>query len=93
MIVISALPVTDESTDYDDDYYGDFTVMIDDDIWTGTSEQTINDYLHQGNTTVTRDSSPDILRVGAGLFRGFLGILGAKINFIRSILSNKVIVW
>lgn len=67
LIVISALPVTEESTDYDDDYYGDFT----------------------GNTTVTRDSSPDILRVGAGLFRGFLGILGAKINFIRSLLSNK----
>ena len=38
------------------------------------------------------DSGPgDLLELGANALSGFLGLLGAKIDLLRSLLTNKVI--
>ena len=36
------------------------------------------------------NETPDPLKIAAGAFNGLLGILEAKIKFIRSILGNRV---
>ena len=38
------------------------------------------------------NNNKDLLRIGAGLLNGFLGLLQAKIGIFRSILQNTVIV-
>ena len=38
------------------------------------------------------NNNKDLLKIGAGLLNGFLGLLQAKIGIIRSILQNTVIV-
>lgn len=72
---VGSSPIADNdgTSDYNDDYYGDFT-----DSSNSTKSQ-------------TEDSPPDLLRIGAGALNSFLGILGAKISFLRSLLEDKTL--